>query len=281
MIDEYDEPAVEDWTPVWTAGEVAARLGTTESTLRGWHRRYGLEPRSGRAGTHRRYSNDDVAVLGRMCELVNGGMRPSAAAGLLNGTPMPRDVRKAVVESARRLDTASCVDLLSRTFPRWGVVRTWDEVCRPALTSIERAQVDDPDCVDDEHALSWSVATALHRVPHPPAGASVLLACAPGEQHSLPVEALSAALAEHDVPTRMLGAAMPEPALVRAVTSTTPKAVLLWSHRIEPAHHRAAEAVAALGPRLVVAGPGWRAPGLSWERPTTLAGAVSVLREVG
>ncbi|GAA3868319.1 MerR family transcriptional regulator [Saccharothrix violaceirubra] len=284
MIDEYDEPLSHDgrvdaWVPVWTAGQVAARLGVTESTLRSWHRRYGLEPRAKGSGAHRRYSHDDVTLLGRLRELVDGGMRPSVAAGLLNEMPVLREVQQSVVEAAKRLDTSTCVEVLTRTLHRWGVVRTWDRVCRPSLTSIERAQATDPDRVDEEHALSWSVTTALHRVRQPWAQARVLLACAPGEHHSLPVEALAAALAESDVPARVLGAAMPQAALVRAVTSTRPQAVLLWSHRPDLAHHRAAEAVAAAGPRLVVAGPGWGVPHPGWVHPGSLSSAVMVLGE--
>ncbi|WP_018685456.1 MerR family transcriptional regulator [Actinokineospora enzanensis] len=268
-----------DRLPRWTAGQVAGRLGITESTLRSWHRRYGLEPYTARQGGQRRYGPDDVVRLARMCELVNSGMRPAAAAGLLNGAAPLRNTQDAVITAARRLDTATCSDLLIQSVHRWGVMRTWERVCRPSLVMVERAQRRDPDCVDNEHALSWSMTVALHRVHRPLREASILLACAPGEQHSLPVDALAAALAERDIAARVLGAAMPTPALVRAVTTTTPESVLLWSHRTEPAHHDAATTIAGLGPRLIVAGPGWRSTPVHWEQPKSLSTAVAMLSE--
>ena len=44
---------------------------------------------------------------------------------------------------------------------------------------------------------------------------AILLACADEEQHSLPLEALAAALAETGVPSRLLGARVPPDALAR------------------------------------------------------------------
>ncbi|PPK65065.1 MerR family transcriptional regulator [Actinokineospora auranticolor] len=281
MTAENNEPdfsfdGLRDFT--WTAGEVARRLGVTESTLRSWHHRYGMEPCSAREGGQRRYGTEDVVRMSRMRELVESGMRPSAAAALLQRALPLRDAHQAVVAAGKQLDTGACADLLTQVIRSWGVTRTWNRVCRPALRSVEQAQRADPDCVDHEHALSWSVTAALHRVHRPAGEASILLACGPGEQHSLPVEALAAALAEHGVPARVLGAATPTPALVRAVTTTTPRAVLLWSHHPDPAHHAAASALADLPPRLLVAGPGWRHP-IPWEQPTSLVDAVSLLSE--
>lgn len=274
----FPQRATQDRVPQWTAGQVAGELGISQSTLRSWHRRYGLEPVASRPGTHRRYSTDDIVLLSRLCELVNDGVRPSVAAGLLNGTMALREVRKAVMAAVKRLDTSACTDLVTWTIHRWGVVRTWDSVCRPLLTSIEQAQVNFPDCAEDEHALSWSVTAALRRVRQPRGAASTLLACAPGEQHSLPIDALAAALAECGVATRVLGAAVPEAALIRAITSTRPHTVLLWSHSDDPAHRCAAEAAAELVPRFVVAGPGWRSSDDLGARPTSLSEAVAVVR---
>jgi DNA-binding transcriptional MerR regulator len=270
-----------DWTEGaqvgWAAGQVAVHLGIGESTLRSWHRRYGLEPRLTLPSGHRRYGVEDVLLLTRMCELVDAGLRPSAAAELLRSTTPLGDACAAAVEAAKRLDTTRCADVLTRAVRGWGVVRTWDRVCRPAMTSVERAQRDDPGCIADEHALSWAIATSLHRVHRPSRDASVLLACAPGEQHSLPVDALAAALAERGVSARVLGASLPLPALVSAVRATTPASVLLWSHRTDPAHHAAAAAVMELGTRLLVAGPGWRPPVSGVGNPGTLAEAVAMV----
>ena len=105
-------------------------------------------------------------------------------------------------------------------------------------------------------------AGVLHRTPRPPVapGATlVLLACVEEEHHSLPLAALSAALAACRIPARMLGAATPTASLVRAVRDTAPGAVVLWSQRPDTAAADAVQAVAPEPVRVYTAGPGWPA----------------------
>ena len=64
----------------WTAGQVARYLGISESTLRTWHRRYGLSPHDAEPGHYRRYQADDIARLRRMVDLIGNGMLASEAA---------------------------------------------------------------------------------------------------------------------------------------------------------------------------------------------------------
>jgi hypothetical protein len=88
----------------------------------------------------------------------------------------------------------------------------------------------------------------------------VLLAAAPGEEHTLPLYGLVATLAHRDLGTRMLGAAVPADALAGAIRRMSPAAVVLWAQR--PA--TADPALVATSPRsrqrtrLFVAGPGWQ-----------------------
>src|SRR6201992_154544 len=44
----------------WPAGQVARSRGISESTLRTWHRRYGLSPHGAQPGRYRRYRPEDV-----------------------------------------------------------------------------------------------------------------------------------------------------------------------------------------------------------------------------
>ena len=66
--------------PPWTAGQVARQLGIAESTLRAWHRRYGIGPHGSEPGRYRHYAEADVARLRRMLELIKLGMLASDAA---------------------------------------------------------------------------------------------------------------------------------------------------------------------------------------------------------
>ena len=91
-------------------------------------------------------------------------------------------------------------------------------------------------------------------------GRTVILACAPGEQHALPLWAVSAALAEVGVGARILGANLPDDALASAVRRLGPAAVLVWSQMEETADPRALAAMPATRPpvTVLIAGPGWR-----------------------
>ena len=94
----------------------------------------------------------------------------------------------------------------------------------------------------------------------------MLLACAPAEQHTLPLHVLAAALAELRVPVRLLGGRVPGSALAAAVRRVGAGSVFVWRQLIEadgvPAEPRQPAELAALAPsrpapRLVVGGPGW------------------------
>ena len=261
----------------WTAGQVARHLGIAESTLRSWHRRYGIGPQGPEPGRYRRYGEEDVARLRRMLDLIGLGMLASEAARTVQAgdsepVPAERDVAD-LVAAARLSHTERCRIVLDSVLSRRSVIDAWDEVCRPALIAVDADQRIDPDCMDIEHALSWAVLGALHRVPRPPVSPDaplVLLACVEAEHHTLPLAALSAALAGHRIPTRMLGAATPTPSLVRAVRDTVPGAVVVWAQRPDTAGPDGAgpdgagpEVVRALRPysvRLHTAGPGWPVP---------------------
>jgi MerR family transcriptional regulator, light-induced transcriptional regulator len=97
------------------------------------------------------------------------------------------------------------------------------------------------------------------------------LACADDEQHSLPLEAMAAALAQVGVPCRMLGARVPPAALIDAVSRTGPAVVVLWSHAAATAHVDQLQRLLA-GPRrpllVLASGPGWSAEPLPPEVAT-------------
>jgi DNA-binding transcriptional MerR regulator len=264
---------------------VARHLGIATSTLRSWHQRYSIGPHDSQPGRYRRYSAADVAQLQRMTELIKLGMLASEAAGAVQdgettAVPAERDAAD-LIAAARAADTERCRALLDHVMDRRGVVQAWEEVCRPALIAVDADQRDAPDCMDMEHALSWAMLGALHRVPRPPPapGAGlVLLACVESEQHTLPLAALAAALASRRVPVRMLGASTPAQSLVRAVRDTAPSAAVLWSQRSETGRPPVLRALRPYGVLLFAAGPGWPPAGLDGTGHLTgLADALTVI----
>jgi hypothetical protein len=109
----------------------------------------------------------------------------------------------------------------------------------------------------------------------------VLLAATDEEQHTLPLEALAAALAEAGVPTRLLGARVPPTALADAIARTGPDVVILWSQTRATGNPAQLTRLADT-PRpplmIAAAGPGWP-PNLPPDvsRLTTLTEAVAIV----
>ncbi|HEX5740372.1 MAG TPA: MerR family transcriptional regulator [Pilimelia sp.] len=262
-----------------TAGEAARRLGVAVTTLRSWHRRYGLGPSGYRPGRHRRYTAADLGRLEVMRRLTAGGVPAAQAARQALGGGLPAglpagpatadagpftDGRRArgLARAAVRLDAAVLRRQLAEALTAHGVVPLWDRLIRPTYHLIEARQARGQQLVDAEHLFSGVVSAVLAGVPRPELPpARVLLSCTDEEQHALPLEALAAALAEAGVATRHLGARVPGPALARAVRRVGPAVVVMWSHTAATAHLAQLAAVAAGRPRpllLLAAGPGWQ-----------------------
>jgi DNA-binding transcriptional MerR regulator len=303
-----------------TAGAVARRLGVAVTTLRTWHQRYDLGPSAHEPGKHRRYTEEDIARLELMQRLTADGVPSGEAArwvrerppnvtdrriwspagshlGLRNGSRLPAGggqnlpmgpaspAARGLGRAAMRLDGESVRQIAADAVRHLGVVRAWDSVLRPVLAAIGERHGRTGGLVEVEHLVSAVVSDVLGSVPRPPMNGRgrVLLACTDEEQHSLPIEALAAALAQAGVVCRVLGARVPPSALRAAVRRTGPAAVLLWSHN--PRTAAVAQLTALSGERtrpmlLAAAGPGWRIDDLppAVAAPRTLAEAVELLR---
>jgi methylmalonyl-CoA mutase cobalamin-binding subunit len=153
---------------------------------------------------------------------------------------------------------------------------------RPVLVGIGKRHLVTRSLVDVEHLLSRTSSEVLGAVPRPASAitrARILLACTDEEQHSLPLEALAAALAQTGVACRILGARVPPAALIDSVRRTGPAVVVLWAHTAETADvSQLRGLLTGRGrPLLVLAGgPGWDPETLPPEvvTPVSLADAL-------
>ncbi|MFE1878997.1 MerR family transcriptional regulator [Streptomyces diastatochromogenes] len=310
-----------------TTGALARRLGVSPTTLRSWERRYGIGPAERVAGRHRRWSPRDVAVLETMCRLTSAGLAPAEAARAARneasaGAPQPRaaqdepitgpapahsttaaappsgDLRqecRGLARAAVRLDAPTVEERLAAAVTGFGLTRAWQEVMVPTLHAVGRKWATSGDrYVEVEHLLSWHVSTTLRRHTRPPVTSAgptvaspVLLACVPGEQHTLPLEALNAGLSQLGIATRMFGAAVPAEALAAAVRRLGPAAVVLWAQARSTASLPLAQHIAATEwgvkgarsrPLVLLGGPGWAGrPSRGMLRPTSLPQALDTL----
>ena len=173
--------------------------------------------------------------------------------------PQARGLARAVLA----LDAPAITGILDRSLSERGVVATWERLAVPVLTAVGERHAATGACVDAEHLLSAQLlavlATRAGRLEEPRNSRSILLACADGELHSLPLYALAAALAERRVGTRMLGAQTPPPALADAISRTGPAAVFIWSQTAATGKPAQLAGIPRQRPplRLLIAGPGW------------------------
>ncbi|MEU6044087.1 MerR family transcriptional regulator [Streptomyces griseus] len=317
-MDPVTIPAADPASGGLTTGAVARLLGVAPTTLRSWDRRYGIGPAAREGGRHRRWTGADIAALRDMCRLTGAGLPPAEAArtvlaGTSRDAPVPRSGRasrapgplplgrarrecRGLARAAVRLDAPAMDELLTAVLDRYGLPAAWDEVMMPTLHAVGRKwETAGERYVEVEHLLSWHVSGALRafsaaRPAAPGAGVS-LLACVPGETHTLALEALAATLAQQAVPVRMFGAALPAGALEEAVRRTGPAAVVLWAQSRSTASRSLVARVTAIEwgvrgarrrPVVLVAGPGWAGeppPGARY--PAGLADAVDVLATLG
>ncbi|MFR9751285.1 MerR family transcriptional regulator [Nocardia sp. 004] len=247
----------------YTVRAVAERLGIPTATLRSWNRRYDIGPPQHQPGKHRLYTEADITMLERMLTLIREGASPAGAAAAVRGPAPTRGERSSLLTAAFALDTRSVSNQLEAHIHAFGVVDTWDLLCRPAYTEIVDRQLGGEGCIDVEHLLSWCIISVLQRTnppPQHPGPEPVVLACTSGETHSLPMEVLRAALAERGVGARMLGADVPATALTDTLARLDrPAAVLLWSQRESTALSSAVRACLDAGATILVAGSGWEA----------------------
>lgn len=218
------------------------------------------------------------------------GARSRAGSGMRLG-----DVRqecKGIARAALRLDAVALDGLLDDVIREHGLVASWTEVIMPTLQAVGRKwETSGERYVEVEHFLSWHVSGALRRHAPPVVadrpGATTVLACVPGENHTLPLEALSAALAERGLPVRMFGGALPVESLVTAVRRTGPAVVGLWAQSRTTASRPLALHVAAIEwgvrgarrrPAVLTLGPGWAGQtSAGLPHPSGLAEAVTAM----
>lgn len=256
---------------VLTPAAVASRLGVAVATLRSWDRRHGLGPSSREPGRHRRYTVGDLRRLERVVHLVRQGVPVASAAATLSAGTVPPIIaldevpdrvasrrRRSLRGAAEKLDPDAFRRIVVGFLDRHGTVDTWQKLLVPFLQELGERCAQPGGPVEIEHLATDGIIAALHAIPRGSGGAaSVLLACAPEEQHSLPLEVLRHALAERGRGAISLGARVPPHSLLTMVTVRKPPATVVWAHTAELA--RLVPVGQLTGTRLFVAGPGWAA----------------------
>lgn len=169
---------------------------------------------------------------------------------------------RGLARAAMALDATTVRGALERSVRELGVIPAWEDVLSPVLVAIGERWAATGEGIEVEHLLAETATSVLRgatQAPEPRNGRPVLLACTPGELHSLPLSALAAALAEHGIGVRLLGGSLPGRALAAAVRRTGPAALMVWSQLLEHADVAVLERLPLLRPPVAVlaGGIGW------------------------
>jgi len=166
------------------------------------------------------------AIRGR-----KGNTRSGGPAGRVLAVPGASARAQGLARAAGRLDAEAIGKILSDLLQADGAITTWEEVLRPVLAAAGVRWARTGEGIYVEHVLTEATIDALraHRARQlpPVAGRQVLLACCAGDLHVLPLHVVGVALAERRVPTLLLGAQVPGPALVSSARRTRATGIFL------------------------------------------------------
>jgi DNA-binding transcriptional MerR regulator len=233
--------------------------------LRAWERRYGLlEPVRTPAG-YRLYSPTDERRVRAMQAQLAAGVSAAQAAAAVRERPAgdlaaAHLARERLAAALTSFDEPGAMRLLDALFAELGDEQAIDAVIFPVLRQVGEAWASAALHVGQEHFASTLVEARLLARFHAladPAGRPALLACAPGERHTLGLIGLAIALRGRGRPVTYLGADTPVADLRRSVDQLDPAVVVLSAviaGRCEAARAQLRELAARIP--LALGGPG-------------------------
>jgi DNA-binding transcriptional MerR regulator len=222
--------------PLIRIGELSRRVGVSADRLRAWERRYRLLRPQRTAGGFRLYSPaDELRVRAMQRHLAAGLSAAEAAGAALSGVPEPPvapngGVEAELGEALAAFDATRAHAIVDRLFADVGVDRAMREVIFPFLHELGERWADGRIHVGQEHFASGLLharMAALLRGGNGGAPARAVLACPPGELHTLGLLGFGIALANRDWSVTFLGADTPIPTIRRTCETVAPDAVVL------------------------------------------------------
>jgi len=258
--------------PLLRIGELSRRLGVSEHVLRAWERRYGLLRPVRSAGGFRLYSEADLQRIRRMQAFLCDGL--SAAEAARAALNEERSQPAALLEPASGLageaatlaramdgyDEPAAQAVLDRLFGTLTVETVLRDVLLPYLHELGERWRSGAASVAQEHFASNVIRgrlAGLGRGWGHGQGPRAVLACAPDEQHDIPLLAFGVVLNRHGWRIDYLGANTPIDDLVRLAGTTQPDLVVVSATRPERLAPLTAQLTRLAGTApLALAGPG-------------------------
>ncbi len=277
-------------TPAYNLSSVLKETGLSADTLRAWERRYGVPSPQRTPGGHRLYSQWDVSLLKwlrarqaegmpisraviRWKEMTEAEADPleSVSSALVAGYRPAEGsldaLREQWVAACLSYDEAAAEQVLNQAFAQYSVEVVLSALVLRALHEVGEFWSQGQASVQQEHFLSGLAMRRMDAliVASPPAQypGSILLACAAGELHALPLLYLSLLLRRRGRRAIFLGAEVPAAQLVETARMVGAALVVLSAEQLVTAAalKEAAEQLAkkhipaAYGGRVFVAQP--------------------------
>jgi DNA-binding transcriptional MerR regulator len=245
-------------------GELSRRTGVPPEVLRAWESRYGVLRPERSAGGFRLYSEDDVRRIETMQRLIGGGVSTgeAARASLAEqaASPSPPAMRLAELRAAvEALDEAAAHAVVDAAIAELTTDALLTSIVLPLLHDLGRRWESGDVSIAHEHFASTLLRGRLLGLargwgrggtPH------VLLACAPDEEHDLPLIALGLALRARGARITYLGARTPYESLADAVTQLRPEICVVSATVPLPGRGEKLLKSIASRTRLLFGGPG-------------------------
>ena len=254
-------------------GELSRRVGVSPELLRAWETRYGLLRPSRSQGGFRLYSDEDEARVRLMRMYQERGLSAAEAAQLAT-TAEPTATPEGETEGngrvrgdVRRLsgaldafDEAGAHEAFDRLVSALSVDALIREAVIPYLEELGRRWERGEASIAQEHFASNVIRgrlLGLARGWGQGSGPRALLACAPAEQHDLPLVCFGLALRARGWRITYLGPDTPVETLAEVVGSLEPRVVVVSAslpERLQPA--LAGLRKLSRSARVAIAGPG-------------------------
>lgn len=231
-------------------------LSVPMPTLRSWELRYGIPESDRPAGKHRRYTEPEMHALRLMRDEIARGTRASVAAKsvrtLLGVAGPAGDLIQLVLEASNRLDTDGVRTQLNRAVDVLGLDGCIDEVMLPAMRQIGQWWMSGRCDLSQEQLTTEAARAWLDKrsafAPTPTVASPIILACGPGDLHTIGLEALALLLRHRGWSCRVLGARIPTDSLTTASVAAGAAGVVIVAH-LPTGRRRALASISAVHER--------------------------------
>lgn len=260
-------------TAKYTVNEVEERTQVPAGTLRQWERRYGFPQPERSASGYRLYSDDDIEHIAAMKEYIDDGIPASRAAELVRNRPPAQSTRSKeelegmLVQALLDFDEARADRVLSEAHGLHPVETVMLDIMRAGLVDIGQRWHDGEITISTEHFASSYLLGRVRNLMSLSGhnrnrnARTVLVACAPLDQHELGAMMLAVLLRRAGYRVVYIGANTPVQDLHDTADDLTPDAVVISATTPQALERLESERAAfeGMAPLLAFGGPAFEA----------------------